>query len=207
MNGSAAVAGSLEGLDPDAVAAWIAGLGIGARPPLSFARIGHGFSNLTFLVADSAGQRWVLRRPPLGDLLASAHDVEREHGILAALGRTPVAVPRVFGLCADAAVADVPLLLMEHVDGLVVDDLDVAAGLAPDERHEIGASLPPALAAIHAVDLEQTGLRALSASRTPYAARQLKRWRGQWERSRTRELPAVEQLADRLWAAMPEQRE
>jgi aminoglycoside phosphotransferase (APT) family kinase protein len=95
---------------------------------------------------------------------------------------------------------------MEHVDGLIVDDMAIARGLPPERRRAIGLALPRALAAVHAVDLERTGLADL-ASHKPYATRQLKRWHGQWERSRTRELPAIDDLAGRLWAAAPEQRE
>jgi aminoglycoside phosphotransferase (APT) family kinase protein len=95
---------------------------------------------------------------------------------------------------------------MEFVDGIVVDDVDAAERLDPGARARLGSSLACGLARVHAVDLRATGLDDL-ASHSPYAARQLKRWRQQWQRSRTRELPAVEQLADRLAAAMPEQRE
>ena len=197
----------LAGIDVELVSAWIAGRGIGERPPLRFKRIGNGLSNLTFLVSDADGRSWVLRRPPLGELLDSAHDVVRESGILTALERTPVPAPRVFGLCDDRAFSPVPLLLMEYVDGLVIDSLETAERLPPPLPGAIGRSLPTALAKIHAVDPEATGLDFLSTSRTPYAARQIRRWRGQWEGSRTRDLPAVDALADRLWAAMPPQDE
>jgi len=197
----------VAGLEVNAVSAWIAQLGVGAQPPLRFRRIGNGFSNLTFLVSDAGGQRWVLRRPPLGELLDSAHDVAREGRILTALQGSAVATPRIFGLCEDAEVSPVPLLLMEFVDGLVVDSLTAAERLTVGQRGAIGRALPVALAAVHAVDLEATGLASLSGSGTPYAARQIKRWRGQWESSRTRELATVDDLAERLWAAMPPQRE
>lgn len=195
------------GLGADAVSGWIETLGLDAEPPLRFERIGNGFSNLTFLVADATGRRWVLRRPPHGELLASAHDIERECGILRALEPTPVASPRVFGLCTDEAVSPVPLLLMEYIDGLIVDSFGAAEALSRGQRQAIGRSMPAVLAEIHAVDLEATALEELSRSKTPYAARQVKRWRGQWERSRTRALPLVDSLAERLWAAMPAQLE
>jgi aminoglycoside phosphotransferase (APT) family kinase protein len=193
------------GLDVAAVADWLA-TAAGLREPVRFARIGQGQSNLTFLATDADGRRLVLRRPPLGELLASAHDVAREHHILRALDRTDVPTPRIVAFTGDPAVTDVPLLAMEHVDGLVVDDLAIAEGLDPDVRRRLGLALPATLARIHAVDLEATGLVDL-ASHKPYAARQLKRWRRQWEQSRTRERPEVTELADRLEAAMPEQRE
>jgi aminoglycoside phosphotransferase (APT) family kinase protein len=118
-----------------------------------------------------------------------------------------VSVPRVIGLCEDRSISPVPLLLMEHVDGLVVDSFEVAEEQPPALLTAIGRALPAELARIHAVDLEKSGLASLSTSRTPYAARQIRRWRGQWDQSRTRDLPAVEDLADRLWAAMPPQQE
>jgi aminoglycoside phosphotransferase (APT) family kinase protein len=204
LNGAAAAARTrVAGVDADAVSGWIATLGLGEVPPLQFTRVGRGQSNLTFLVSDAQERRWVLRRPPLGHLLDSAHDVAREHRVLRALQETDVPTPAVYGLCEDTAVSDVPLLLMEHVDGLVVEDMAIAESLAPAMRGAIGRSLAETLATIHAVALEQTGLDSL-ATHAPYAPRQLKRWRAQWEHSRSRELPIVEQLAERLQAAMPE---
>ena len=194
------------GLDPAAVTRWIEGLGLQAAAPLSVERIGLGQSNLTFLVSDVDGRRWVLCRPPLGHLLASAHDVAREARILMALEDTAVPTPAIYGLSQDSAVSEVPLLLMEYVDGQVVDRMSVAEALSPQRRRAIGLSLPRTLAKIHAVDLEATGLVDL-ASHKPYALRQLKRWGGQWEQSKTRELPELDDLTQRLAAAAPEQRE
>jgi len=213
---------TVVGIDPDAVADWIEQLGITFAAPLSFERIGLGQSNLTYLVRDAEGRKWVLRRPPLGELLASAHDVAREARILSALEDTPVPTPRVYGLTRDARgdrqrgeagrsgspqkPDDVPVLLMEFVDGLVVDRMPIAESLAPQRRREIGLSLPMALAKIHAVDLGKSGLDDL-ASHKPYAQRQLKRWAGQWEQSKTRELPDLDDLTRRLIAAAPQQQE
>ena len=194
------------GLDTEAVTGWIAGLGIDFSGPLSFDRIGLGQSNLTYLVRDQDGNRWVLRRPPLGHLLASAHDVAREARILSALESTDVPSPRVFGLTEDPAVTEVPLLLMEFVDGEVVDRMPLAEALSEDRRRAIGISLAQTLAKIHAVDLEQAGLDDL-ASHKPYAARQLKRWGGQWEQSKTRECPDLDDLTRRLIAAQPDHTE
>jgi aminoglycoside phosphotransferase (APT) family kinase protein len=195
-----------DALDATAVTRWIETLGLGARAPLTFARIGDGRSNLIYGVSDADGRRWVLRRPPLGRLLPRAHDVAREHRIMAALEPTDVPTPAVLGLCRDPQVSDVPLLLLEHVDGIVLDRDEVAEAASPSWRGRAGAALVDALVKVHAVDLEQTGLVEL-ASHAPYAERQLRRWREQWERSRTREAPAVDELADRLQAAIPQQRE
>ena len=192
------------GIDPHAVARWIAELGIPVTRPLRFDRIGLGQSNLTYLVCDAADHRWVLRRPPLGQLLASAHDVAREAKILSALGDTDVPTPRVYGLTRDAD--DVPLLLMEYVDGVVADRMSVAESLTPERRRQIGLSMVKTLTRIHAVDIDAVGLADL-ASHKPYAQRQLKRWSGQWELSKTRELPALDDLTRRLVAATPANQE
>lgn len=192
------------GVDPPMIARWIAQLGIPVSRPVKFERIGIGQSNLTYLVSDAADHRWVLRRPPLGELLASAHDVAREARILAALEDTEVPTPRVYGMTRDSQ--GTPLLLMEYVDGVVADRMSVAESLTPGRRRQIGLSMPKTLAKIHAVDIKAVGLEDL-ASHKPYAQRQLKRWAGQWEKSKTRELPALDDLTRRLVAAAPPQHE
>ncbi|MFE3293076.1 phosphotransferase family protein [Rhodococcus sp. NPDC059234] len=194
------------GIDPDSVARWLGTLGVEVAGQLSFDRIGLGQSNLTYLVRDEAGRRWVLRRPPLGHLLASAHDVVREARIMSALEHTDVPAPRIFGVAQDPEISEVPLVLMEFIDGQVVDTMEIAESLTPQRRREIAVSLPKTLAKIHAVDLDRVGLSDL-ASHKPYAQRQLKRWAGQWEQSKTRDLPALDDLTRRLAAAVPEQTE
>ncbi|OBK10975.1 phosphotransferase family protein [Mycobacterium asiaticum] len=197
---------TVVGLDPDAIARWLTELGIEFEPPLGFRRIGLGQSNLTYRVEDGAGRAWVLRRPPLGHLLASAHDVLREARIIAALQETDVPVPQILGTTTDSEFSEVPLVLMQFVDGLVVDTMSVAEALTPQHRRQIAVDLPRTLARIHAVDLGEVGLADL-ASHKPYAQRQLKRWTGQWELSKMRELPELDDLTRRLVAAAPEQRE
>ncbi|RVW02671.1 phosphotransferase family protein [Rhodococcus xishaensis] len=194
------------GLNEDAVSMWIAELGVGALMPLSFERIGSGQSNLTFAVRDSGGGRWVLRRPPFGRLLISAHDVEREYRIVSAVQGTDVPVPKMISLTTDPAVTDTPLVLMSYVYGIVIDDEAAAQQLTPDQRRAIGLSLPTTLARIHRVDLELAGLLDL-ASTKPYATRQLRRWSTQWEQSKTRDLPDVDSLAEVLSRNIPRQTE
>lgn len=197
---------TVVGLNEEAVTAWIAGLGVGAVAPLTYERIGNGQSNLTYSVSDSGGGRWVLRRPPLGHILSSAHDVVREHRILSALQGTAVPVPKILGLTENPDITDAPLVLMSYVDGVVVDGVPVAEELTPEQRGTIGLALPKALARIHGVDLEDAGLVDL-ARRKPFAARQLKRWSTQWDQSKTRDAPEVERLADVLRRNIPEQTE
>ncbi len=198
------VTSEVVGIEPSRIAAWFERLGLTFAGPLRFERIGLGQSNLTYLVCDAGEGQWVLRRPPLGTLLASAHDVAREARILSALEGTAVPTPRVYGLTRDDA--DVPLLLMEFVDGLVVDRMSIAEALTPQHRRQIGLSLPTTLAKIHAVGIDGVGLSDL-ASHKPYAQRQLKRWAGQWEMSKTRELPDLDDLTRRLIAAAPPHQE
>jgi aminoglycoside phosphotransferase (APT) family kinase protein len=197
---------SVPGLDVDAITRWSAELGVDADAPLRLSRIGIGKSNITALVEDAAGRRWVLRRPPLGELLDSAHDVLREARILTALAGIPVPTPRVLGLTESAAFTDRPVMLMEHVDGLVINDVDDAGRLSTQLREAIGHGMARALASIHAVDLRATRLDDL-ASHSPFARRQLRRWTGQWEASRLRPLAIVDELAERLANAVPDQAE
>lgn len=193
-------------VDFSAISEWIGGLGIGAVSPLTFERVGNGQSNLTYAVSDAGGSRWVLRRPPLGHLLASAHDVVREYRILTALQNTGVPVPKMIALTEDAAVSDVPLVLMSYVDGVVLDSVTKASAIGESVRASVGHSMTSALANIHRVDLESAGLLDL-ASHKPYAARQLKRWTTQWANSKSRDVPAIDSLAERLAANIPDQRE
>jgi aminoglycoside phosphotransferase (APT) family kinase protein len=194
------------GLDLGPVGDWMRSIGQPVDGALRPKRIGLGQSNLTYLVTDDGGHRWVLRRPPLGQLLASAHDVGREARILRALENTDVPVPRIFGVTEDPAVTDAPLVLMEYVDGMAVDRMSVAETLTPQRRQAIGLSMPAVLARIHAVDLTERGLDDL-ASHNAYAVRQVKRWAGQWEKSKTRDLPALDALTRRLSQAAPRQTE
>lgn len=194
--------------DTDRLTAWLASLptaGISdAGGPVSLTRIGAGQSNLTYLATDDLGTSVVVRRPPLGHLTASAHDVLREGRIMAALADTAVPVPEIFG--ATTTSEDVPVIAMSVVPGTSLNSPEAAARLTPDARHAAGDGLIDAMVAVHAVDLEGTGLTTL-ASHEPYAPRQLRRWAGQWEKTKTRELPSLDALTARLTAAVPEQTE
>lgn len=190
-------------LDLAGLARWLPSRGATVVGELHAQRIGLGQSNLTYLVTDEDGGRWVARRPPLGTLLASAHDVAREHRILTALAPTDVPTPGVIGLVDDATICDAPVLVVEFVDGLVIDRMDAAETMTSDQRHRIGLELADVLARLHAVDLDAVGLADL-ASHSPYAPRQLKRWTRQLEASRTRERPALDRLTAWLTSHVPE---
>src|SRR5688572_16284294 len=115
-----------EGIDAGGVTAWFETHAPGVTPPLSFSLIAGGRSNFTYSVTDSAGQRFVLRRPPLGPLLPSAHDMGREHRIITALAGSAVPVPPVVGLCTDETVTGAPFYVMRFVDGVILRDPAVA---------------------------------------------------------------------------------
>jgi aminoglycoside phosphotransferase (APT) family kinase protein len=194
----------IHGIDRDRVSQWLTDHLDGAVAPFDFRLIVGGRSNLTYTVTDAAGHRYVLRRPPTGAVLATAHDMAREHRIIAAVGATAVPVPPALGLCTDESVNGAPFYVMGFVDGVVLDSADKGALLSTDNRRAAGFDLIDVLADLHAVDVDAVGLGDL-AKREGYVERQVRRWSTQWERSRTRELPAVEEVARRLAAQFPEQ--
>ena len=195
---------SVQGIDVDKVSRWMVDHIDGVTAPFTFDLIAGGRSNLTFRVTDAAGVRYVLRRPPLGHVLATAHDMAREHRIIAAVGKTGVPVPRALGLCTDTEVNDAPFYVMSHVEGEVLDSADKAALLDPSLREQASHHLIDVLAELHAVDVDAVALSDL-ARRDGYIERQLKRWRTQWENSKTRELPAIDEVEARLSRSIPAQ--
>src|SRR5579862_4874766 len=108
------------GVDVVRASAWIAHALPELSPPFEFTRIGHGHSNLTYLVTGAGGGEVVLRRPPLGELLPSAHDMAREHRILAALAPAGAAVPVPRALCEDETVLGAPFYLMDFARGVIM---------------------------------------------------------------------------------------
>ena len=194
---------SIPGIDVPAVTAWFAEH-TEAAPPLAFELIAGGRSNLTFRVTDTAGGAWVLRRPPLGHVLATAHDMSREHRIISALAPTDVPVAPVVGLCTDETVNGAPFYVMDFVDGIVVRDASVGNQLTVEQRAAAGRSIAATLAKIHAVDPDAVGLGELGR-KEGYIARQLKRWNGQFEQAATREVPEVIEAYERLLTQIPEQ--
>ncbi len=191
-----------DGIDVPRVEAWFTDHAGEVELPLSFEQIAGGRSNLTYAVSDAAGRRWALRRPPLGSRLASAHDMGREHRIISALQNTEVPVPPVVGLSEEG---DDPFYVMGWVDGPILRSIDQADQF-PDhaERRAIGERVVDTLVAIHKVDPDAVGLGEL-AKKSDYVARQLHRWRGQYEKQHTRELPLIAEVHDRLVARIPEQ--
>jgi len=203
---AAAPAAAVDGIEPAGLGEWFAAHVPGVRGPLSYERIAGGHSNLTYRVTDADGREWALRRPPLGKTLSSAHDMGREYKVVSALGATPVPVAPVHGLCEDEAVNGAPFYVMDFVRGPVLRGVSEAEAAFPEEgdRREIGLRVADTLAAIHAVDPDAVGLGDLGR-KEDYVSRQLRRWYGQWEKSKARELPAIDQVHERLAARIPEQ--
>lgn len=197
--------GSAYGIDLAALAGWMRDNDIPVDGDLVAERIGVGQSNLTFRLSDGSN-RWVLRRPPLGELVASAHDVVREHRIMAALQDSAVPVPRMLGVCTDPRVCDGPLVIEELVDAATIDTTDGLAQVPVQARTRVSVEMARTLAAIHDLDLAKTGLTDL-ASHSPYAERQLRRWSRQWAAVRTRDSPLVDAVGAKLRDRMPVQQQ
>ncbi len=175
----------------------------GGNCELSFEQISGGRSNITYLVR-GGGAEWVLRRPPLGHVLPTAHDMVREYRVLTGLRDTNVPVPQTYALCEDSDVNDMPFYVMEYCPGIVLAD-DIPAGYAEsdDERRNISLNLVETLTRLHAVDYLEVGLGDFGHPKG-YIERQVRRWAQQWERSKTDELAEIEDLIARLRAALPE---
>jgi aminoglycoside phosphotransferase (APT) family kinase protein len=197
------VAETPPGVDLDRLRPWFAANVEGATgAPLHASLISGGRSNLTYSVGDDAHE-WVLRRPPLGHVLPTAHDMAREHTVLAALADTDVPVPRTLAFCSDDAVNDAPFYVMDKVDGVILRTPAELTALSGDEARRCSEGLIDVLVAIHAVDYRAAGLAEFGHP-DGYVERQVRRWGEQWERSKVNDVPAIDELARRLRAALPE---
>lgn len=198
-------AGEVVGIRAENVTAWFAAQLAGVKPPLQFTPITGGHSNLTYLVVDAAARKYVLRRPPLGAVLATAHDMAREHRIISAVAKSRVPVPPALGLCTDTEVNDAPFYVMDFVEGAVLDQAEQVKRFVPEaQRAALGQDVIEILTLLHQVDIDAVGLGELGR-RENYLARQLKRWRKQWESSKTRELAAMDTVYDALVSEIPQQ--
>ena len=168
------------GIEPARVSAWLLEHVPEATAPFVFEPIVGGGSNLTFRVFDAGGHQWALRRPPVGPLLATAHDMGREVRIIAALANSSVAVPACVAFCEDPAVTGAPFYVMEFVDGLVLRNLASTEGMSRSDADAATDSLIDTQIAFHTLDLEAYGLDTL-ARHGDYLGRQLARWRRQVE--------------------------
>jgi aminoglycoside phosphotransferase (APT) family kinase protein len=163
--------------------------------------IGHGRSNITYRLSDGREQ-WVLRRPPLAHVLPTAHDMKREFRVISAL-ENRIPVPHAIALCEDAAVNDAPFYIMSFVEGLVpADAQEVARRFDPPTLRRMGEELIDTLVALHALDPAAVGLADFGKPEG-FVERQVRRFTGQIEQSRTRDVPELEELARRLARSIP----
>jgi len=170
--------------------------------PLAAELIAGGKSNLTYRLHDSA-HRWVIRRPPLGHVLATAHDMGREHRVISALADTGVPVPGVHLLCTDPEVLGAPFYLMDEVPGSVYRTAEDVAGLGRERARTMSFRLIDVLAELHAIDPAAVGLADFGRP-DGYLQRQLARWLRQFESSRSREIAGMAELQHRLAEHLPQ---
>lgn len=189
------------GIDTDAVAAWVGGRLAGFDGPIATHKFEVGQSNPTFRLDTNAGS-YVLRRKPDGVLLKSAHAVEREFRVQAALNDTPVPVPRMHLLCEDTTVIGTPFYLMDYVAGRHFRDPRLDQ-VDPDSRRGIVDAMNRTLAAIHSVDVVAAGLDDYGPG-GDYYARQIDRWTRQYRASETQTIPAMEELISWLSRNRPD---
>lgn len=174
----------------------------GFVPPLEVTQFQGGMSNPTFMLTDGNGKRYVLRKKPPGELLPSAHAVDREFKVISALNATDVPVAKAYALCEDDAVIGQAFYIMEFLEGRVFRDVALP-DLPPDERRAIYEAMNDALAKLHGVDFEAVGLSDYGRV-GGYIKRQVRRWAQQYEASKTEEIPEMDKLTAWLNDNMPD---
>ncbi len=191
----------MEAVDPGALGAWLAAHVDGASGGVRVDQLAGGSSNLTFRVRDDAND-WVLRSPPLRHVLATAHNMKREYTVQTALRGTDVPVPRTVALCNDESVIGRPFYLMDRLDGIVFAVADDVTHLTADQALAATEELVDVLARLHAVDPAAVGLDGFGRP-AGFIERQVHRWIAQWETSKQRDLPEIDQVAQLLLAHLP----
>ena len=179
---------------------------LNADESLFVSLISGGRSNITYGV-ESATKSWVLRRPPLGHVLSTAHDMEREYRVLTGLSRAggTVPVPKAVFVCGNAEVLGAPFYLMEQVSGDVLRTAKEALSLSPAHQESVANNLIDVLAALHSVNPDSVGLGDFGRPEG-FMQRQVARWTRQLNDSRSRDLDGIEQLAEGLRDTVPAQR-
>lgn len=168
--------------------------------PLTVSQFHKGESNPTFMLASGA-KRWVLRKKPPGQLLASAHQVEREYRVMSALGAQGFPVPTMRALCEDTGVIGTPFYVMDFLEGRIFRDARLP-GLPPAERTAIYDNLNSTLARLHGIDVAAAGLSDYGKPGN-YFQRQIDRWTRQYRGAQTEEIPEMERLIETLPGAIP----
>ncbi len=191
-----------EGVDLERLRPWFAAhVPDASGAPLAADLISGGRSNLTYVVNDGA-HAWVLRRPPLGHVVETAHDMRREFRVLSALHGTDVPVPQVHAFSDDDGLIGAPFYVMERVEGRILRTTAEMAVLTPAEAQACSDQLVDVLAALHGVDPAAVGLADFGRPEG-FLARNVARWGRQWEANKTRELAALDELTRRLAASVP----
>ncbi|MDQ1477455.1 MAG: hypothetical protein QOE62_2684 [Actinomycetota bacterium] len=186
---------------PEPLGAWIAQHVESASGAIRVEQLAGGSSNLTFRVRDDAND-WVLRRPPLSHVLATAHDMSREYRVQSALALADVPTATQVALCDDESVIGAPFYLLAHVDGVVYDDVDAVPHINEAQSLAASRELVDVLARLHGTDFAAIGLGEFGRP-VGFMARQMKRWQAQWEKSVIVDMPVVDEVARRLEHALP----
>ena len=192
----------MSDLDEARLGEWLAGNVTGFAGPFTLEKFAGGQSNPTYRI-DAASGSYVLRRKPFGPILPSAHAVEREHQLIAALHPTGFPVARPYGLCGDAAVLGAPFYIMEMVEGRTFWDGSLP-DMATAERTAVYEAIVDTLAALHSVDYAGVGLGEYGKPGN-YFERQVARWSKQYRMSQTDDMPEVEKLIEWLPRTVPAQ--
>jgi len=194
----------LPGLDLERFAAWFGAACPGEiGGPLHGRLIAGGRSNLTYEVSDGT-RSWVVRRPPLGHVLATAHDMAREYRVITALRDTSVPVPYSYALCVDPEVLGAPFYVMSAVDGVAYRTADQLAAVGPDRARVIAGRMVDTLALLHSVVPAEVGLADFGRPEG-FLARQVRRWKKQLDASRSRPLAGIDELHLLLAANTPDE--
>ena len=194
----------VDGIHSENVTEWFKNNVPGVAPPLSFELIAGGRSNLTYKIFDAKKQGYVLRRPPLGHVLESAHDMGREYKIISSLGPTDIPVAPALGLCKDKSVNGADFYVMKLVEGDVITDSIDTVRIPENERYNLGLNVIDILVRLHAVNPDDVGLGDLG-KKEDYVARQVRRWTKQWENSKTEEVWEMDEVGRLLKDKMPVQ--
>ena len=184
---------SPEGLDLDAVVPWLRERGLIGGGDVEASRLAGGLSNVTYLVTQGETSL-VIRRPPLGHVMPTAHDMGREFTVLSGMARGGFRAPKPLAFCDDESVNGARFLVMEYVPGRILSSDAAAEGLSAQDAGVLSAELMDTVAELHNVDAAAVGLGEFGKPEG-FLARQVGRWRQQWELSKTRDLPEIESLA------------
>jgi aminoglycoside phosphotransferase (APT) family kinase protein len=193
--------GAVPGLDLERLARWLATAVPAAGRVRSARLLAGGKSNLTYEISDGVTS-WVLRRPPLGHVLATAHDMAREYRVMSALAGTGVPVPATYAHCRDETVLGAPFYVMQKITGTPFRSAAELEPLGAARVRTISARLVDTLSSLHQVDPAAVGLADFGRA-GGFLARQVRRWTAQLEASLTRPLPAAEELRRLLVASLP----